>query len=191
MKKSYYYLQILKTVEANASVSQGKLSSQMKLNVSSVNSLMKDLIEMGSVSKVGPNPRRTKYYITPEGLTWKKHLAYKLYCQTMPYYEEVKKNIESRIAEVTKGMKTNIAIYGSSEHSETTYMVVSKMDLNFLGFFLEDSKSKNEKMFGYGIRELNLLNRDQECLLLLTENLHSDRIDDLGSKNVNTLNLVN
>ncbi len=191
MQKDYNNFHILQTIEADASISQGRLSSQMNINVSSVNFLMKDLVKMGYISKVGLNTRRTKYYITPEGLMEKKHLAYKICCENILYYDEVRSNIEARIAEVTKGKEADIAIYGTSEHSETTYTVVSKMGLNFLGFFLEDSKFENEKLFGYGIQGLNLLKRNQECLLLLTEKLPVDKINDLDSKNVNTLNLFN
>jgi DNA-binding MarR family transcriptional regulator len=190
MKKELNNFQILKTIEADASVSQRKLSSQMELNVASVNFALKNLIQKGFVTKVGENQRRTKYYITPEGLREKTHLAYKFYCQNIPFYNEVRNDIEARIVDVTKGKEIDIAIYGTSELSEIVYTVVSKMGLNFLGFFLDDSKITNEKILGYGVQGLKLLNRNQKCLLLLTEKFPADKINDLDTKNVDTLNLV-
>ena len=145
MKKDHNYFNILKTIDADASISQRKLSSQMKSNVASVNFALNNLIQRGFVRKVGKNLRRTKYYITPEGLREKTHLAYKLYCQNIPFYKEVINDIEAKIVEDTKGKEIDIAIYGTSELSDTTYMLVSKMNLKFLGFFLEDSKITNEK----------------------------------------------
>ena len=68
MKKEHNDFQILKTVEADSSVSQRKLSSQMDLNVASVNFALKRLIQKGFVMKEGENPRRISYHITPEGL---------------------------------------------------------------------------------------------------------------------------
>ncbi len=138
MKQELNNFQILKAIEADDSVSQRRLSSQMKLNVASVNFALKNLIQKGFVTKAGKNQMLTKYYITPEGLKEKTHLAYKCYCQNFLYYKEFRNDIEARIVEAANGIETDIAIYGTSELSEIVYMVVSKMGLKFLGFFLED-----------------------------------------------------
>ena len=190
MKKELNNFQILKTIEADASVSQRKLSSQMELNVASVNFALKNLIQKGFVTKVGENQRRTKYYITSEGLREKTHLAYKFYCQNIPYYKEVRNNIEARIVEAANGIKSDIAIYGTSEFAETTYTVVSKMGLKFIGFFIEDTKITNEKIFGYDVQKLSMLKRNHKCLLLLTEQFPAGKMDDPEAKNIDTLNLV-
>ena len=89
MKKEHNDFQILKTVEADSSISQRRLSSQMELNVASVNFALKRLIQKGFIKKEGVNPRRTKYYITPEGLREKTHLAYKFVGQNIHYYNEI------------------------------------------------------------------------------------------------------
>jgi DNA-binding MarR family transcriptional regulator len=174
MKKEHNDFQILKTVEADSSVSQRKLSSQMDLNVASVNFALKRLIQKGFVTKEGENPRRVKYHITPEGLREKTQLAYKFFDRNIPYYHEV----------------ISLAIYGASELSEMTYMVVTKMSLNFLGFYLEDSKITKEKILDYNFQSLDLLRGDHKCLLLLTEKCPADILNDMGKKNIETLSLV-
>ncbi len=98
--------------------------------------------------------------------------------------------IDARIIEEINGIDTDIAIYGTSELSETTYMVVSKMGLNFSGFFIENTRISNEKIFGYSVQRLNRLQGDHKCLLLLTEEFPVDKINGLNTKNVDTLNLV-
>ncbi len=190
MRKDYNYFCILKSIEADDSISQRKLSSQMKLNVASVNFALKNLIHNGLVTMIGENPRRTKYYITPEGLMEKRNLAYKLYCKSIPYYKEIRNDIETRIVDATNGIETDIAIYGTSEFSEIAYMVVSKMGFNFLGFFLEDSRFTNEKILGHDVQGLKHLERSHKCLLLLTEKFPPDEMNDLATKNVDTLNLI-
>ena len=169
MKKEQTDFHILKTIENNASVSQRKLSSQMELNVASVNFALKRLIQKGFVRMVGANPRRIKYYITPEGLREKTQLAYKFFNRNIHFYKEIRNDIETRIVKATNDTETSIAIYGASELSEITYMVVSKMSWNFLGFFLEDSRIADEKIFGYEIQKLKLLDNNHPCLLLLTD----------------------
>ena len=157
MKKEHNDFQILKTVEANSSVSQRKLSSQMELNVASVNFALKRLIQKGFVTKEGENPRRVKYHITPEGLKEKTQLAYKFFDRNIPYYNEVRNDIEARIVKATDGRKKSaVAIYGAGELSETAYMVVSKMGFNFLGFYLEDSKITKEKILDHNFQSLDI-----------------------------------
>ncbi len=91
MKKDHNDFRILKYIETDTSVSQRKLASRMELNVSSLNRILKGLVNKGFVTKVGELPMSTKYYITPEGSSEKKNLAYKFYCQCIPYYEEIRK----------------------------------------------------------------------------------------------------
>ena len=190
MKKDHNDFQILKTVEADSSVSQRKLSSQMELNVASVNFALKRLIKKGFVTKEGENPRRVKYHITAEGLKEKTQLAYKFFDRNIPYYHEVRKDIESRIVKATDGKEISLAIYGASELSEIAYMVVSKMSWNFLGFYLEDSKITKEKILDYNFQNLDKLNGDQKFLLLLADKCSSDALNDMGKKNIETLDLV-
>ncbi|ODS34535.1 MAG: transcriptional regulator protein [Candidatus Scalindua rubra] len=113
---------ILKTIENDASISQRRLSSQMELNVASVNFALRRLIKKGFIRMVGANPRRIKYYITPEGLREKTQLAYSFFGRNFHFYKEVRNDIETRIIKATNGSKTRIAIYGVNELSEITYM---------------------------------------------------------------------
>ena len=190
MKKDHNDFQILKTVEADSSVSQRKLSSQMELNVASVNFALKRLIQKGFITKEGVNPRRTSYHITPEGVRQKTQLAYQFVGRNIQYYQEVKSDIESRIVKATDGKETSLAIYGACEHSEIAYMVVSEMSWNFLGFYLEDSKITKEKTQDYKVQSLDLLKGDQKCLLLLTDECPTDVLNDLDKKGVKTLSLM-
>ncbi|MCP4252566.1 MAG: winged helix-turn-helix transcriptional regulator [Candidatus Scalindua sp.] len=190
MKKEHNDFQILKTVEENSSVSQRKLSSQMELNVASVNFALKRLIQKGFVTKEGENPRRVKYHITPEGLKEKTQLAYKFFDRNIPYYHEVRNDIEAQIEKATDGRKISVAIYGAGELSETAYMVVSKMGCNFLGFYLEDSKITKEKILDYDFLSLDMLKGDEKCLLLLADKCPADVLNDVGNNNIETLSLV-
>ncbi len=190
MKKEHNDFQILKTVEADSSVSQRKLSSQMALNVASVNFALKRLIQKGFVTKEGENPRRVKYHITEEGLKEKTNLAYKFYDRNIPYYHEVRNDIEARISKATSGERTSVAIYGASELSETAYMVVTKMNHDFLGFYVENSKVSGAKILDSNFQSLDSLNGDNKCLLLLADKCPTEVLSDLDRKNVDTLSLV-
>jgi ribosomal protein S25 len=181
---------ILKTIESDSTVSQRRLSSQMEINVASVNFALKRLIKKGFIRMVGINPRRIQYYITPEGIREKTHLAYSFFGRNFHFYKEIRSDIESRIAKATNGKETEIAIYGVGGLAEITYSVVSLMKWRFLGFFLEDSKDTNEGILSHEVQTLESLKEMQPCLLLLTDELSMDKICDKGLNNVDTLNLL-
>ena len=182
---------ILKTIESDSTVSQRRLSSQMEINVASVNFALKRLVKKGFVRMVGVNPRRIQYFITPEGLREKIQLAYSFFGRNLHFYKEIRSDIEFRIAKVTNGKEAEIAIYGVGELSEIAYMAVSAMNINFIGFFLDGSKITNEEIFGHQVQKLESLKEMQPCLLLLTDEFPADKICDKGLNNVDTLNLLN
>ncbi|HDY69041.1 MAG TPA: winged helix-turn-helix transcriptional regulator [Candidatus Scalindua sp.] len=190
-KKEITDYHILKTVENDPSVSQRRLSSQMELNVASVNFALQRLIKKGLIRMVGVNPRRIKYYITPNGLSEKTQLAYRFFGRNIHFYKEVRNDIEARIIKATNGSKTRIAIYGIDELSEITYMVVEAMRWKFAGFFIaEGSKITNKDLFGHKIQKLEALKNTGQCLLLLTDELSEEMLSDSDLKNIDILNLL-
>ena len=189
-KKEITDYHILKTVENDPSISQRRLSSQMKLNVASVNFALQRLIKKGFIRMVGVNPRRIKYHITPHGLSEKTQLAYRFFGRNFHFYKEVRNDIEARIKRATNGSKTRIAIYGVDELAEITYMAVEAMRWKFEGFFVEDSKATNKEFFGHKIQGLGALKNTGPCLLLLTDGLSEDMISDSDLKNIDILNLL-
>jgi predicted transcriptional regulator len=190
MKKDFNNFQILKAIEADSSVSQRMLSSQMRLNVASVNFAMKGLINKGYITKVGENLRRTKYYITSEGIREKITLAYKSFGRNMQYFNEIRRDIESQILKATDGRETSVAIYGVSELSDIVYMVVSTMGWDFLGFFLEDSEITKDKVFDYSVQKTQQLRNDNQYLLLLMEELSPAIKNSMEIKKAKILDLV-
>ena len=190
-KKEITDYHILKTVENDPSISQRRLSSQMELNVASVNFALQRLIKKGLIKMVGVNPRRIKYHITPKGLREKTQLAYRFFGLNFHFYKEVRNDIEARIISATNGSKTRIAIYGLSELSEITYMVVTAMRWKFAGFFIaEGSKITNKELFGHKIQRLGALKNISPCLLLLTDELSEEIISSDNFSNIDTLNLL-
>ena len=184
-----YY--ILKAIENDASISQRGLSSQMRINVASVNFALKHLIRKGLVRMIGANPRRIKYYITPSGLKEKTSMAYRFFGRNFHFYKEVRNDIEIRIRSATDGSKNRVAIYGVNELAEITYMVIMVMRLEFVGFFIEDSKITGKEWLGNKVQGLDALNGDHPCLLLLTDKINNPTIYHDNLENIKTLNLLN
>ncbi|OHC00035.1 MAG: hypothetical protein A3G70_03890 [Planctomycetes bacterium RIFCSPLOWO2_12_FULL_39_13] len=189
-KEEHTDYHILKTIENDASISQRRLSSQIGINVASVNFALKRLIKKGFVRMVGVNPRRLKYFITPQGLKEKTNMAYRFFGRNFHFYKEVRNDIETRIREVNGDTNNKVAIYGVRELAEVTFMVAMVMKLEFVGFFIEDSKMTGKELFGHNIQKLEVLNNFRPCLLLLTDDLSEHVISSCGLGNINVLNLI-
>ncbi len=162
----------------------------MELNVASVNFALQRLIKKGLIRMVGANPRRIKYYITPNGLREKTQLAYRFFGRNFHFYKEVRNDIGARIKRATNGSKTRIAIYGVDELAEITYMVVTVMKWEFAGFFVENTKLTEKELFGHKTQKLEDLKGVHPCLLLITDELSGDTISSNNLENIDTLNLL-
>jgi len=190
-KKELTDYNILKTIENNSSVSQRGLSSQMEINVASVNFALKRLIKKGFVRMVGINSKRIKYHITPKGFKAKTKMAYTFFGKNIHFYREVRNDIETQIREFNSDSKGKVAIYGVVGLAEIAYMAVVSMRLEFAGFFTDDLEKTNEIIFGHQVQKLETLKEMQPCLLLLTDEFPVDMMCDIDIKNVDTLNLLN
>jgi DNA-binding MarR family transcriptional regulator len=182
-----YY--ILKTLENDDSVSQRKLSSQMEINVASVNFAFKRLIKKGLVKMVGINPKKIRYHITSKGIKEKTRMAYNFFGRNFHFYKEVRSDIEMQIKKSNGNSKDKVAIYGVRELAEIAYMAVISTRLEFVGFFIDDLKKTNKAIFGHKVREIESINKLQPCLLLITERLPKNMISCNEMKSINYLNL--
>jgi len=183
-----YY--ILKTLENDDSVSQRKLSSQMEINVASVNFAFKRLIKKGLVKMVGINPKNIRYHITSKGLREKTEMAYRFFGRNFHFYKEVRSDIEIQIKKSNGNSKNKVAIYGAKELAEIAYMAVISTRLKFVGFFSDDSRTANKELFGYKVQKLDGIDKVAPFLFLITEKLPMQMPPREKMKNIDTLNLL-
>ncbi len=181
---------ILKTLENDDSVSQRKFSSQMEINVASVNFAFKRLIKKGLVKMVGINPKNIRYHITPKGLKEKTKMAYEFFGKNFHFYREVRNDIETQIRKVSGNSNGKVAIYGINELAEIAYMAVMIMRMEFAGFFVDDSSITNKDLFGHKVQKIEFINKVHPCLLLITEKTSKSLIPGREIQNINTLNLL-
>ncbi|ODS34536.1 MAG: hypothetical protein SCARUB_00271 [Candidatus Scalindua rubra] len=64
------------------------------------------------------------------------------------------------------------------------------MGWEFAGFFIEDSKIINKKIFSHKVQELEGLKKVYPCLLLLTDELSKDTVFNNNLGKMNTLELL-
>lgn len=183
-----YY--ILKTLENDDSLSQRKLSSQMEINVASVNFAFKRLIKKGLVKMVGINPKKIRYHITSKGIKEKTRMAYNFFGRNLHFYKEVRSDIEKQIKKSNGNSKNKVAIYGVRELAEIAYMAVMSTRLEFVGFFSDDLRIANKELFGHKVQKLEYIDKVAPFLLLITEKFPTHIPPRKKMKSIDTLNLL-
>ena len=165
---------ILTNIHNDKNVSQRVLSSQMGVNVSSINFAIKRLVSKGLVKMIGVNPRRIKYIVTPKGLAAKSALAYKFFDRNFHFYKDVRNDIENRIQKISNGKIGKVAIYGINQLSEITVLAIQNMGLELVGIFDGQINNKGRKFLGYNVYKLENLKNEQPSIVLLTERKNSE-----------------
>lgn len=160
---------ILKKIELDENISQRMLSNQMGVNVASINFALKRLVTKGLIKMIGINPRRIKYIVTPRGLKEKSELAYKFFERNFYFYKDVRIDVENKITEISNGRK-KVAIYGTNELSEITYLAIQNIELELLGFFNNDRLIKiTPKFLGHKVLQLNEIKDIRPHIVLFTQ----------------------
>jgi predicted ArsR family transcriptional regulator len=162
---------ILQSLENGDQISQRQLSSQLGINVASINFALKKLTKRGLVKMLGANPRRMQYILTPKGIAEKTQLAYKFFDRNFHFYKAVRKDVEDKIASIPFNDKKRVALYGVTDLMELAYLVIQDKELDLVAIVDDEMKIR---IFGYhviGIEEINIRAPD---FLLLTKELDAE-----------------
>ncbi len=163
---------ILQSLENGEQISQRQLSSQLGINVASINFALKKLTKRGFVKMLGVNPRRMQYILTPKGIAEKTQLAYKFFDRNFHFYKAVRKDVEDKIGSIPFNDKKRVALYGVTDLMELAYLVIQDKELELVAIVDDEMKIR---IFGYhviGIEELNVCSPD---FLLLTKELDANK----------------
>ncbi|HHT9138747.1 MAG TPA: winged helix-turn-helix transcriptional regulator [Candidatus Wunengus sp. YC60] len=164
---------ILQSIENGEQISQRQLSSQLGINVASINFALKKLTKRGFVKMLGANPRRMQYILTPKGIAEKTQIAYKFFDRNFHFYKAVRKDVEDKIGSIPFDEKKRVAIYGVTDLMEIAYLVIQDKELELVAIVDDETKIR---IFGYhviGSDELTIYSPD---FLLLTKEFDAEKV---------------
>ena len=165
---------ILQSIENGEQISQRRLSSQLGINVASINFALKKLTKRGFVKMLGVNPRRMRYILTTKGITEKTQLAYKFFGRNFHFYKAVRKDVENKINSIPFNGRNRIALYGVTDLMELAYLVIQdKEGLDLVAIVDDETKIR---IFGYHVIGIEEINTHIPDFLLLTKELDTDKI---------------
>lgn len=164
---------ILQSLENGEQTSQRQLSSQLGINVASINFALKKLTKRGLVKMLGANPRRMQYILTPKGIAEKTQLAYKFFDRNFHFYKAVRKDVEDKISSISFDDKKRIAIYGVTDLMEIAYLVIQDKELDLVAIVDDETKIR---IFGYHVVGTEEINNYSPDFLMLTKELDAGKI---------------
>jgi len=164
---------ILQSLENGEQTSQRQLSSQLGINVASVNFALKKLTKRGFVKMLGANPRRMQYILTPKGIAEKTQIAYKFFDRNFHFYKAVRKDVEDKIGSIPFNDKKRVALYGVTDLMELAYLVIQDKELELVAIVDDEMKIR---IFGYHVIGIEEINTHAPDFLLLTKELDAEKV---------------
>src|SRR3989339_1669902 len=165
---------ILQSIGNGEQTSQRQLSSQLGINVASVNFALKKLTKRGFVKMLGANPRRMQYILTPKGIAEKTQLAYKFFDRNFHFYKAVRKDVENKINNVSFNDRNRIALYGVTDLMELAYLVIQdKEELDLVAIVDDEMKIR---IFGYHVIGTEEMSNYSPHFLLLTKEFDAEKV---------------
>lgn len=128
-REAQRHLTILNEISAGNHVTQRVIADKMGVALGLVNLYLKRLIRKGYI-KVSTIPsHRIKYLLTPKGVAEKARLTYEYMDYSLFLYRETRKTIREGLVSLSNQRNRRIAIYGTSEAAELTFLTLR--DLGF------------------------------------------------------------
>jgi predicted ArsR family transcriptional regulator len=164
---------ILQSLENGEQISQRQLSSQLGINVASINFALKKLTKRGFVKMLGANPRRMQYILTPKGIAEKTQLAYKFFDRNFHFYKAVRKDVEDKIGSIQFNDKKRVALYGVTDLMELAYLVIQDKELELVAIVDDETKIR---IFGYYVVGSEEISNYAPDFLLLTKEFDTGKV---------------
>jgi DNA-binding MarR family transcriptional regulator len=174
-------LEILNELSKGEHTTQRALSRRLGIALGLTNAFIKRLTRKGYI-KITTLPRnRIKYLLTPKGFLEKSRLTLEYIQYSYSFYREARKSITAYLTSLKKRSLTRIAIVGTGELAELTYLSMQEVDLEPAAV-IDDAK-RGRKFFGKEIVALHdVSRRDVDRILVSDANLHIEPDDEEKEK---------
>jgi len=139
-KKNDMTLDLLSAVEADSSVTQRSLASELGIALGLTNSYLKKCIDKGLVKIKQVPANRYAYYLTPKGFTEKSRLTAEYFKASFSFYRKAKNDLTEIMENCVKNKMFNIILSDVSELSEIAIIISFSTDINIIGIIGESTK---------------------------------------------------
>ena len=175
-------LEILNELSREENTTQRALSRRLGIALGLTNAFIKRLSRKGHI-KITTLPRnRIKYLLTPKGFLEKSRLTLEYIQYSFSFYKEARKSISAYLADLKQKGQTSIALVGTGELAEISYLSMQEVDLAPSAVI--DDKRIGRKFFGITVRGMNdISNGDYDTIIFtdadardVPENLDKEKV---------------
>lgn len=128
-------LELLEAVAQNRAITQRTLSRRLGVALGLTNLYVKRLVRKGYIKCVNVRPNRLLYLITPQGIAAKTRLTYEFMNYSLILYRQVRKHLKTKLEPYGKVTNLNVAICGTGEAAELTYLSLKECGLEPVAVF--------------------------------------------------------
>lgn len=149
------HLDTLLELKDDPSLSQRSLAHKLNISLGLTNAILQNLIHRGWVKAKKLTGRKILYLITPQGIARATNLIYDRFRETQNYYQYTKELLTSYLTDLyTKG-KRRVAIYGTGQLAEITYLSLLDSPLKVHSIITPDPTPLKKKFLGHEVLTLS------------------------------------
>jgi len=127
-------LLLLIELDRDGGATQRTLAIKLGVALGLTNLYLKRLARKGSI-KITAIPRnRTRYVLTPQGLAEKSRLTNQYMQYSLSYYRDMRGRLRQMLTSLDGTIGHRVAIYGTNELAELTYLSLREMNIDCVGF---------------------------------------------------------
>ena len=187
---SYRELRLLEEVDQAADLSQRQLARRLGVALGVANLLVKSLASRGYIKVTHLSWKRWVYVVTPKGMARKLNLTLSYVDRFFQHYRRVRVLIQKEISELPLNRESRVAIVGTSDMSELTYLALKDVGVDEIDIFEEQPSDVN--FLGMQVRRLDSIEPGEYAKVVITDqrNVGNDVHVLLKSFGVNPTQLV-
>ena len=164
-KEDHRHLTILNEIAEGHHITQRAIAYKMGVALGLVNLYLKRLTRKGYV-KISTFPsNRIKYLLTPQGVAEKARLTYEFMGHSLNLYRETRRKIRAGLEPLIDRGVRRVAIYGTSEAAELTFLSLRELGLEVSAVISEDGRE--EPFLGIPIQSLTEISPKDLDLIIL------------------------
>ena len=141
LKNNDMTLGVLSAVDADSSVTQRSLASELGIALGLTNSYLKKCIDKGLVKIKQVPANRYAYYLTPRGFSEKSRLTAEYLQASFSFYRRAKKDFTNIMRICSEKNMLDIILSDQSELAEIALIISLNTNVNLLGIIGDSSKN--------------------------------------------------
>lgn len=169
-------LRLLEEVDRSSELSQRHLASRLGVALGVTNLLVRNLAKKGYIRVTQVGWRRWAYVMTPAGIVRKVNLTIAYIERFLDHYRRVRDMLREEIGSLDLNAESQIAICGTTELAELTYLALRHMGVSFIDVYAGDSAGS--MFLGMPVKPLESLRKEDYAKVLVAD---SEAADDVVS----------